>query len=78
MYPVKINEPVNQVKHHSLLQRPIVSVKLNGLIIDMLADSSAMINLVSLQHVSTFLTNILLQPSYTNLMICGRQSLQCH
>ena len=48
MYPVKINEPVNQVKHRSLLQRPIVSVKLNGLIIDMLADSSAMINLVSL------------------------------
>ena len=48
MYSVTINEPVNQVKHHSLLQRLIVSVKINGVIIEMLADSGAMVSLISL------------------------------
>lgn len=77
MYPVKINEPINQVKHHSLLQRLIVSVKVNGVMKDKLTNSGAMVGLISSQHVNTFLPNVSLQPSNSDLMSCNRQWLQC-
>ena len=76
LYPVTINEHANQFDYHTLLQRPIVSAQVNGVILNMFADSVDMVSLISSWNVITFYPNVLLQPSNTNLIPWDGESLQ--
>lgn len=68
LYPVTINEHANQFDYHSLLQRPIVSAQVNGVTLNMFADSVDMVSFISSWNVNTFYPNVSLQPSNINLI----------